>query len=160
MINQITLFFNAYCPARMLSFLPSYLTINYTLLEPWLLVAVTPESVRERINVNAAEAPDDVVNRFTSDAAVTVESETGIEIDPANCTDAEAVAIRNLAAIYCACRITGGSAAGLSFRVGDLAVNESSSSSPSGLSSSNLEFLYNQALKIIDNLKQPYVGRV
>jgi len=149
-----------FVPQECFHFCFRILLLTIRLLEPWLLVAVTPENVRERINVNAAEAPDDVVNRFITDAAVTVESETGLEIDPANCTDAEAVAIRNLAAIYCACRITGGSAAGLSFRVGDLAVNESSSSSPSGLSSSNLEFLYNQALKIIDNLKQPYVGRV
>ena len=123
------------------------------------MVNVTPESVRERINVSAAECPDDVVNRFITDATETIEVETELTIDPTNCTATEAVAIRNLAAIYCACRITGGSAQGLSFRVGDLAVNESSSSSPSGLSSSNLQFLMNEAERIIGKLKQPYVGR-
>jgi flagellar hook-associated protein FlgK len=116
------------------------------------VVAVTPSEVRERINVSAAEAPDDVVNRFITAAGVTVETETGESVDPLNCSKAEAEAIRNLAAIYCACRITGGSAQGLSFRVGDLAVNESSSSS-SGLSGGNLQFLLDQALKIIENLK-------
>jgi len=117
------------------------------------LVAVLPSEVRERINVSATEAPDDVVNRFITAGAVTVETEIGSTVDPADCTEAEAEAIRNLAAIYCACRITGGSAQGLSFRVGDLAVNESSSNSPSGLGSGNLQFLLNQAVAIIDSLK-------
>ena len=117
------------------------------------MVAVTPSEVRERINVGAAEAPDDVVNRFITAAAVTVETETSLTVDPANCTKAEAEAIRNLAAIYCACRITGGSAQGLSFRIGDLAVNESSSSGPGGLSSNNLQFLLDEAMRIIEGLK-------
>lgn len=118
------------------------------------MVSVTPDSVRERINVSAAEAPDDVVNRFITAAGVTVEIETGESVDPSNCSGAQAEAIRNLAAIYCACRITGGSAQGLSFRVGDLAVNESSSTQ-GGLSGGNLQFLLDQALKIIENLKGP-----
>jgi len=123
-------------------------------VEAQIVVSITPESVRERINVSAAECPDDVVNRFITDAAETIEVETGLTIDPVTCTAAEAVAIRNLAAIYCACRITGGSASGLSFRVGDLTVNESTSSSPSGLSSNNLQFLMNEATKIVEKLNQ------
>ena len=123
-------------------------------VEAQIVVSVTPESVRERINVSAAECPDDVVSRFVTDATETIKIETDLTIDPANCTAAEAVAIRNLAAIYCACRITGGSASGLSFRVGDLTVNESTSSSPSGLSSNNLQFLMNEAAKIIEKLNQ------
>jgi hypothetical protein len=115
------------------------------------LVNVTPESVRERINVSAAECPDDVVNRFITDATETIEVETGLTIDPTNCTAQEAVAIRNLAAIYCACRVSGGSASGLSFRVGDLSVSESSST-PSGLSSGNLQFLLDEAKRIIAKL--------
>ena len=118
------------------------------------MVTVLPSEVRERINVSAADAPDDVVNRFITAAGVTVEVEIGEIVDPTNCSKAQAEAIRNLAAIYCACRITGGSAQGLSFRVGDLAVNESSSSS-SGLSGGNLQFLLDQALKIIESLKGP-----
>lgn len=114
------------------------------------MVAVTPDSVRERINVSVAEAPDDVVNRFINAAAVTVGLEIGEDVDGSDCTSAEA--IRNLAAIYCACRITGGSAAGLSFHVGDLSVNESSSAA-SGLSSGNLQFLLDQAVAIIQKLK-------
>lgn len=123
-------------------------------VEAQIVVSVTPESVRERINVSAAECPDDVVSRFVTDATETIEIETDLTIDPANCTAAEAVAIRNLAAIYYACRITGGSASGLTFRVGDLAVNESASSSPSGLGGNSLQFLMNEAMKIVEKLNQ------
>lgn len=84
------------------------------------MVVVTPEEVRERINVSAAEAPDDVVTRLIVVATATVETETGLTINYSDCISQEAVAIRNLATIYCACRINGGSASGLSFRVGDL----------------------------------------
>lgn len=123
------------------------------------MVNVTPQSVRDRINVTESDVPDAIVNQFIIDATETIEVETGLTIDPANCTAVEAVVIRNLAAIYCASRITGGSASGLSFRVGDLSVNESTSSSPSGLSSGNLQFLMNEVERIIENLKEPYVGR-
>ena len=108
--------------------------------------------MRERINVSADEALDDIVNRFINVAAGTVGLELGEDVDASDCTSAQAEAIRNLAAIYCACRITGGSAAGLSFRVGDLAVNESSSTGPSGLSG-NLQFLLDHAVGIIEKLK-------
>ena len=115
------------------------------------MVNVTPESVRERINVSAAECPDDVVERFITDAAKTIEIETDLTIDPTDCTDQEAVAIRNLAAIYCACRVTGGSSSGLAFRVGDLSVDESGGSA-SGLTGGNLQFLLDEAKRIIGKL--------
>jgi hypothetical protein len=115
------------------------------------LVSVSPGSVRDRINISAAEAPDSVVTQFIADATETVAIETGLVIDPANCTTQEAVAIRNLAAIYCATRVTGGSASGLSFKVGDLSVSESSSSN-GGLSGGNLQFLLDQAKDIIERL--------
>jgi len=118
------------------------------------LVAVTPSEVRERINVGASEAPDDVVNRFITAAAVTLGGEIGETVDGSDCTDQQAEVIRNLAAIYCACRITGGVASGLSFRVGDLQVSESSSSG-SGLSGGNLQFLLDQAKAIIAQLNKP-----
>jgi hypothetical protein len=123
-------------------------------------VNVTPQSVRDRINISEAQCSDAIVNQFITDAVATIEVETDLSIDPANCREIEAVAIRNLAAIYCACRITGGTASGLSFRVGDLAVNESSNNSPSGLSTSNLQFLMNEATRILENLKTPYVGLI
>lgn len=135
------------------------MVLSYFKALEWVcLVNVTPQSVRDRINISESECSDEIVNQFITDAVATINLETGLNIDPANCTEIQAVAIRNLAAIYCACRITGGSASGLSFRVGDLAVNESSNSSPSGLSNSNLQFLMNEALRIIEGIKEPYVG--
>ena len=119
----------------------------------YLLVNVTPQSVRERINISAVECLDDVVTRFIVDATETVELETGLIIDYTNCTAQEAVAIRNLAAIYCAARVTGGSASGLSFSVGDLSVSESTSSA-GGLAGGNLQFLLDQAKAVIAKLNQ------
>jgi hypothetical protein len=143
----------------MLTFLPSYLTINYTLLEPTLLVAVTPQEIRERVNLTEADVSDATVNRFAKAAAVTLGLELENTIDYMDCSDEEAEAIRNIAAVYCACKVTGGSASGLSFRVGDLSVNESSATTPSGLSRENLQFLMSEAQRIIEKLKVPYVGR-
>jgi hypothetical protein len=47
--------------------------------------------------------------------------------------------------------VTGGSASGLAFRVGDLSVSESSSSA-SGLTGGNLQFLLDEAKRIIGKL--------
>jgi len=114
------------------------------------LVQVTPQSVRERIDLTESAVPDDVVNRFIVDAAETLELETGLTIDPDYCTDAEAVAIRNLAAVYCGAYITGGTSSGMNFRVGDLSVNESQASTMS----TNLQFLLDEAKRIITKLNE------
>jgi hypothetical protein len=49
------------------------------LLDIWfgveVLVQVTPQSVRERINLTESAVSDDVVNRFIVDAAETLELE-------------------------------------------------------------------------------------
>ena len=113
------------------------------------MVAVTPQSVRERINLTESTVSDDVVSRFIADAAESLELETGLTINPASCTEAEAVAIRNLAAVYCGAYITGGTSSGLSFRVGDLSVDESQSAN---VSNSNLQFLLDQAKMVIARL--------
>lgn len=114
--------------------------------------------IRERVGLTEADVPDATVLRFAKVAAVTVGLDIGETVDYANCTDEQAEAIRNIAAVYCACKVTGGSASGLSFRIGDLSVNESNSSSQGGLSNENLQFLMNEAQRIIDKLKEPYVG--
>jgi hypothetical protein len=113
-----------------------------------VLVQVTPQSVRERINLTESAVSDDVVNRFIVDAAQTVELETGLTIDPEDCTDAEAVAIRNLAAVYCGAYITGGTASGMNFRVGDLSVNESQAATMS----TNLQFLLDEVKRFVAKL--------
>jgi len=124
-----------------------------------LLVAVTPQEIRERVDLTEADVPDATVLRFAKAAAITVGLELEKTVDYQNCSDQEAEAIRNIAAVYCACKVTGGSASGLSFRVGDLSVNESSGTTPSGLSRDNLQFLISEAQRIIEKLKAPYVGR-
>jgi hypothetical protein len=143
----------------MFTFLHSYLTIKYTFVGALAVVAVTPQEIRERVNLTEADVSDVTVNRFAKAAAVTLGLELEKTIDYTGCSDEEAEAIRNIAAVYCACKVTGGSASGLSFRVGDLAVNESSGATPSGLSRENLQFLMSEAQRIIEKLKVPYVGR-
>jgi hypothetical protein len=71
-------------------------------------------------------------------------------VDYAECTDEEAEAVRNIAAVYCKCKTTGGSFSGLNFRLGDLAVDESSQE--------DMQFLMSEAQRILDRLKRPYVG--
>ena len=112
------------------------------------MVQVTPQSVRERIDLTESAVSDDVVNRFIVDAAETLELETGLTIDPDDCTDAEAVAIRNLAAVYCGAYITGGTSSGMNFRVGDLAVNESQAA----MMSTNLQFLLDEVKRFTEKL--------
>jgi hypothetical protein len=113
------------------------------------LVSVSAQSVRHRINVTESAISDDVVNEFVADAAESIELETGLTINPANCTEVEAVAIRNLAAVYCGAYITGGTSSGLSFRVGDLSVDESQSAN---VGNANLEFLLDQVKRFIEKL--------
>lgn len=119
------------------------------------MVTVLASEIRERVGLTEADVSDATVLRFAKAAAVTVGLEIGETVDYTNCTDEQAEAIRNIAAVYCACKVTGGSASGLSFRVGDLSVNESSSSSQGGLSSGNLQFLMSEAQRIIDKLNDP-----
>ena len=114
------------------------------------MVSVSPQSVRERINLTESGVSDDVVNRFIVDAAETVELETGLTIDPDDCTDTEAVAIRNLAAVYCGAYITGGTSSGMNFTVGDLSVNESQAATMS----TNLQFLLDEARLVIAKLTE------
>jgi hypothetical protein len=112
------------------------------------LVAITPQSVRERIDLTESAVSDDVVNRFIADAAETLQLETGLTVDLDDCTDAEAVAIRNLAAVYCGAYITGGTSSGMNFKVGDLSVNESQASTMS----TNLQFLLDEVKRFIEKL--------
>jgi hypothetical protein len=122
------------------------------------MVTVTAHEIRERVNLTESDVSDATVLRFAKAAAVTMGLELERTVDYLSCTDEEAEAIRNIAAVYCACKVTGGSASGLSFRIGDLSVNESSSVTPNGLSRENLQFLMSEAQRIIENLKAPYVG--
>jgi len=85
-------------------------------------------------------------------AEVTLELETGEEIDYSNCTDAQKEFITVLAAIYAICYLTGGSAVGLNFSVGNENVNVISNAPP-------LEILKGELERILAGIKGPYIGR-
>ncbi len=89
------------------------------------MVSVCPDDVRDVLNVTSSEISDAKVAKMLKRAAVTLSLELFVEIDYADCTDAQKEAITLLAAVYGICFLTGGSAMGLNFQVGDLNVNQS-----------------------------------
>ena len=114
---------------------------------------VTADSVRDRLNLTIDDVEDEKVMKMVEDATATVEPETGLRIDYTSCSEAEATAIKNLATIYLLCYLSGGSAAGLNFSVGDLRV-DALNNSPS------VDILYREVERLIQRLRRPYVGRV
>ena len=117
------------------------------------MVSVSVDDVHDVINVSAVDIPDAKVLKMIKRAEVTLELELGKEIDYEDCTDAEKEFITVLAAVYAICYLTGGSAVGLSFTVGDQNVSVLSKAPP-------LDVLQSELERILNGLKQPYVGRV
>ena len=116
------------------------------------MAAVTPGRVRDRVKLSATDIDDSKVTELIKDSEATIEEETGLNIDYANCTQGEAVAITNLAAIYCLVYISGGIASGLSYKIGSLSVAESSGPSQSG----KAETLYREVERLIERLRKPF----
>jgi len=114
---------------------------------------VSVDDVRDVVNVSSAEVPDAKVLKMIKRAEVTLELETGKEIDYSNCIDAEKEFITILAAVYAICYLTGGSAVGLTFSVGDQNVSVLGNAPP-------LDVLQAELERILNGLKQSYVGRV
>lgn len=114
------------------------------------MVNVTVDDVRDVLQVNDSDIPDEKVLKMIKRAQTTLTLELSVEIDYQDCSESQKEAITVLAAIYAICYLTGGSAVGLNFSVGDL-----SNSSPSLPSSTVLQ---NQFERLLENLKQPYVG--
>lgn len=119
------------------------------------MVNVTPDQVRDRVKLSATDIEDAKVTDFIKDAEATIEEETGLTIDYTDCSQAEAAAIKNLAAIYCLVHISGGIASGLSYKIGSLSVSESGSPL-----SGKAETLYREVERLINSLRKPYLGRV
>jgi len=105
--------------------------------------------VRNRINLSSSDIGDSVVTEFIGDACAEVMLETGLTIDYSNSTQAEAACITDLAALYCLTYLTGGSASGTSFTLGDLSVREVTG----GVESPSPAFLQQRVLKMIEALK-------
>jgi hypothetical protein len=114
------------------------------------LVAVSIEDIRDVLHLSESDIPDSKVLKMIKRAEVTLELELSADIDSQNCTDAQREAITILAAIYAVCYLSGGSAIGLNFSVGDL--NSSNSSLPS------LTVLQSEFERLLSSLKTPYVG--
>ncbi|MGB9841622.1 MAG: hypothetical protein ACPLKZ_02730 [Candidatus Bathyarchaeales archaeon] len=110
------------------------------------MASVTAEQIRKRLGLTQADISDEDVLAFRDEAAAFLGEEIGKTINAEDCTEAEANAIRNLAAIYCYCKVSGGSAVGLDFTIGDLRV------SPDGRK--QLEFLRDQVERFIARQKR------
>jgi len=63
------------------------------------LVTVTPDLVRDRVDLSSTDIDDTTVTDFIKDAEATIEEETGVSIDYTNCSQAEAAAFKSLAAM-------------------------------------------------------------
>ena len=120
-------------------------------MELQVLASVTVDDVRDVINIGSSDVPDDKVLKMLKRAEVTLELELGKEMDYSDCTDAEKEFITVLAAIYAICYLTGGSAVGLSFSVGNQNVSVLSKAPP-------LDALQSELERILSGLKQPYLG--
>ncbi|MCW3998934.1 MAG: hypothetical protein NWE93_01685 [Candidatus Bathyarchaeota archaeon] len=107
--------------------------------------------VWDALNVGDSDIPDAKIQKMIKRAALTLGLETSTTIDSSNCSDAQKEAITLLAAIYGVCFLSGGSAVGLNFQVGDLNVTQSSNT-PS------LDVLQGEFSRLLDKLKTPYVG--
>jgi hypothetical protein len=114
------------------------------------LAAVSVEDVKDVLHLSDSDISDAKVLKMIRRAEVTLELELSTDIDYQNCSDAQKEAITLLAAIYAVCYLTGGSAIGLNFSVGDL--SSSSSSLPS------LAVLQAEFERLLAGIKTPYVG--
>jgi len=117
------------------------------------LKSVSPDDVRDVISVSQWDISDSKILKMIKRAEVTLKLELGREIDYANCTEGEKEFITVLAAIYAICYLTGGSAVGLNFSVGDQNTSVLSNAPPLNVLQSELE-------RILQRLKGTYVGRV
>jgi len=108
------------------------------------LASVSADDVRDVINVTSEEVPDDKALKMIKRAEVTLELETDKTVDSSNCSDAEKEFIAILSAVYAICYLTGGSAVGLSFSVGDQNVSVIDQAPPLTVLQTELERILNK----------------
>ncbi len=114
------------------------------------MVSISVDDVRDVLHVSETDIPDAKALKMIKRAQVTLTLELNEEVDSSNCSEAQKEAITLLAAIYVVCYLTGGSAIGLNFSVGDLT---SSNTSLPGLAVLQTEFE-----RVLAHLKNIYVG--
>ena len=110
------------------------------------MVAVTADQIRKRLGLTVADISDEDVLAFRDEATASLSEEIGKTLNAESCTEEQANAIRNLAAIYCYCKVSGGSAVGLDFTVGDLRVSPDAGK--------QIEFLREQVERFITREKR------
>ena len=116
------------------------------------MTGVSVDDVRDVLHISEADIADAKVLKMIKRASVALQLELSKEIDYTDCTEPEKEAITLLAASYAVCYLTGGSAVGLNFSVGDL------SSATSALPS--LSVLQSEFERVLNGLREPYIGRV
>ena len=84
------------------------------------LTSVNPDRVRIRLGLTSSEISDTDVQIFIIEAAAFLSIETNKTLDNAECSEVEANAIANLAAIYCYLKVTGISSTGWNVNLGQL----------------------------------------
>jgi hypothetical protein len=112
------------------------------------MVTITPTDVQDALNLNTTDIPKDKLQKMITRAATTLSLELNREIDPNDCTEAEKEFITLLAAIYAICYLTGGSAVGLNFSVGDQNITVANAAPPLTVFQGELE-------RILGSLKKP-----
>lgn len=117
------------------------------------MASVSADDVQDVLNISSAEIPDAKVLKMVRRAEVTLELETGRQIDYSNCSDADKEFITVLAAIYAICYLTGGSSVGLSFSIGDQNVSVLSKAPP-------LDVLQSELNRMLEKMREPTVRRV
>jgi len=116
------------------------------------LATVSPDRVRSRLGLTQDDIGDSDVQVFINESAAYLSSEINRTLDPASCTEDEARAIANLAAIYCWLKVTGVSAVGWTANLGELTF----SGAPQKVA--QLQFLQKEVQMWINREKEPYVG--
>jgi hypothetical protein len=116
-----------------------------------LLASVSIDDVRDVINISDAEISDEAVAKMIKRAEVTLELELGREIDSDDCLDAEKEFITVLASVYAICYLTGGSAVGLDFSVGDQKTTILTNAPP-------LNVLQGELERMLNAMKTPQLG--
>lgn len=111
---------------------------------------VSIQDIQDTININASDIPDAKILKMIKRAETILELELNKEIDYRDCTEPEKEFITLLAAIYAICYLTGGSAVGLNFSIGDQNVTVLDKAPP-------LNVLQTELDRILNGLKQPVV---
>lgn len=111
---------------------------------------VTLNDVQDTINITETDIPNEKLQKMINRAATTLALELKKPINPQDCTEAEKEFIILLASVYAVCYLTGGSAVGLNFSVGDQNVSVTDKL-PS------LAVLQGEIERILSALKQPTI---